>query len=72
MGEKIKKYLKGIKNQILYFEVSCQTGKKRKNNEKTVKKRTTREKTEKQITSLRMIPTMAYIATYPTALERNI
>jgi len=38
MGEKIKKYLKGIKNQILYFEVSCQTGKKRKNNEKTVKK----------------------------------
>jgi hypothetical protein len=25
-----------------------------------------------QITSLRMIPTMAYIATYSTALERNI
>jgi hypothetical protein len=36
MGEKFKKYLKGIKkNQILYFEVSCQTGKK----EKTMKKR---------------------------------
>ena len=39
---------------------------KQNNREKKEKQKT------KQITSLRMIPTMAYTATYSTALERTI